>query len=97
MGVPTAISSTSRWRVRDTTDQRVQLLSFLIAEFHHVLLYRDLFPGHEATPSLQLHRFKDSPQSQGRSVIAYVTTRGSRNKKIVIYHQKELFINELLR
>jgi Transposase DDE domain group 1/Transposase IS66 family len=36
----------------------------LSAEPHHVLLYGDLFLGHESTPSLRYHRFEDPPQSQ---------------------------------
>src|SRR5271165_2994137 len=37
-------------RVFALMDQRIQLLSLLAAEIDDVLLYRDLFPGHESVP-----------------------------------------------
>src|ERR1700719_4534106 len=51
--------------------QRVEPLSLLIAELHHVPLHGTLFRGHDASPSLRSHRFGDSPQDQGRGVLAF--------------------------
>jgi hypothetical protein len=34
-------------------NQCVEPLSFLLAEPHAILLYGDLFPGHESSPSLR--------------------------------------------
>src|ERR1700756_2497285 len=39
-------------RMFPAMDKGSELLSFLIAECHDVLLYRDLFSGHEPAPSL---------------------------------------------
>src|ERR1700756_3694293 len=39
-------------RMFPAMDKGGELLSFLIAECHDVLLYRDLFSGHEPAPSL---------------------------------------------
>src|ERR1700757_4283941 len=39
-------------RMFPAMDKGGELLSFLIAECHNVLLYRDLFSGHEPAPSL---------------------------------------------
>src|ERR1700759_689956 len=39
-------------RMFPAMDKGSELLSFLIAECHNVLLYRDLFSGHEPAPSL---------------------------------------------
>src|ERR1700761_2802901 len=39
-------------RMFPAMDQGGELLAFLIAEGHDVLLYRDLFSGHEPAPSL---------------------------------------------
>src|ERR1700757_185474 len=39
-------------RMFPAMDKGGELLSFLIAECHDVLLYRDLFSGHEPVPSL---------------------------------------------
>ena len=40
-------------RVLALANQCVQPLAFLIAELHHVLLYRDLFGSHESSPSVR--------------------------------------------
>ena len=40
-------------RVLATLDQRIQTLSFFRTELHDILLYGDLFRGHESTPSLR--------------------------------------------
>jgi hypothetical protein len=36
-----------------TLDQRIQTLSFFRTELHDILLYGDLFRGHESAPSLR--------------------------------------------
>src|SRR5277367_6385137 len=51
-------------RVLTRTDQRVELLSLLIAELYHVPLLGNPFRGHEASPSLRSHRVRDLPQNQ---------------------------------
>src|SRR4030088_3080901 len=38
------------WMV-SAMDQGGEMLSLLIAQCHYVFLYRDLFPGHQSTPS----------------------------------------------
>ena len=40
-------------RVLATLDQRIQTLSLFRTELHDILLYGDLFRGHESTPSLR--------------------------------------------
>ena len=45
-------------------DQRVEPFALLVAELHDVLLYGSLFRGHDASPSLRRHRFRDPPQNQ---------------------------------
>src|SRR3981081_335053 len=38
------------WMV-SAMDQGGEMLSLLIAQYHYVFLYRDLFPGHQSAPS----------------------------------------------
>ena len=44
--------------------QRVEPLPLLVAELHHIPLHGTLFRGHDASPSLRSHRFRDSPRNQ---------------------------------
>src|SRR5271168_1710144 len=50
-------------------DQRVEPFALLIAELHDVLLYGNMFRGHDSSPSLRSYRFRDPPQNQRRGVL----------------------------
>ena len=41
------------------TDQRVEPFALPLAELHDILLYGGLFRGHDASPPLRSHRFRD--------------------------------------
>src|ERR1700739_4749733 len=64
-------------RMFPAMDKGGELLSFLIAECHNVLLYRDLFSGHEPAPSLvtEASRQKIDVESMTDTTI---TVRSSR-------------------
>src|SRR5271154_6225798 len=51
-------------------DQRVELFALPVAELHDILLHSSLFRGHDVSPSLPRHRFRDPPQNQRRWVLA---------------------------
>jgi hypothetical protein len=51
-------------------DHRVEPFALLIAERHDILLYGSLFRGHDSSPPLRSHRFRDWPQNQGRGALA---------------------------
>src|ERR1700757_432263 len=66
-------------RMFPAMDKGGELLSFLIAECHDVLLYRDLFSGHEPAPSLvtEASRQKIDVESMTDTTSMYWVENGS--------------------
>src|ERR1700760_4689127 len=74
-------------RMFPAMDKGGELLSFLIAECHDVLLYRDLFSGHEPAPSLvtEASRQKIVAESMTDTTSDNVLTwGGSRSTDLII-------------
>src|ERR1700761_3056467 len=63
-------------RMFPAMDKGGELLSFLIAECHNVLLYRDLFSGHEPAPSLV------TEASRQKIDVESMTDTNSRNRRV---------------
>src|ERR1700751_5697276 len=70
-------------RMFPAMDKGSELLSFLIAECHDVLLYRDLFSGHEPAPSLvtEASRQKTDVESMTDTSTSRPISRGNTARR----------------